>query len=306
MPDSPVLVVCPGCATDLRVPAASLGKTIHCPVCRRPVAVPRDAPPADPPAPEPPPAPLPAESPPAPAADDAPAPPVAEAPPADPVAVPADPVAAPAPPAVAAGRRRIPLSTGIAVTVMAACALGVFLAQRPAVRGEIPEAAWKAVEMPGLLRAKLPGEPRTAKSPLPGTKLTMVMSIAAPDKESEYAVGVSEGVLPVAELGGKVDPLVDQFAQMIAEDVTEAGGKEEKRAKLGTARTGPGREVVLRLPEKRGKMVYRVYLIRGRVYLLMAVGPDLDADHPNVTRLFRSFEPLDGAVAPPPPPGDEP
>ncbi len=301
MPDSPVLVVCPGCATDLRVPATSLGKTIHCPVCRRPVAVPRDAPRADPPAPEPPPAPPPTESLPAPVADDAPPPLVAETSPVLPV--PVDPVVAPAAPAAAPGRKRIPLSTGIAVTVAVACALGVFLAQRPAVRGEIPEAEWKAVEVPGLLRAKLPGEPRTAKSLLPGTKLTMVMSTAAPDKESVYAVGVSEGVLPVEQFGGKVDPLVDQFAEMIVEDVKEAGGKEEKRTKLGTARTGPGREIVLRLPEKQGKMMYRVYLIRGRVYLLMAGGPDLDADHPNVTRLFRSFEPLDGTAAPP---ADEP
>lgn len=292
-----VLVPCPGCATDLRIPAASVGTTILCPVCRRPVAVPRDAPPADPPAPEPPPAPPPAEPPPAPVASEPPAADAPVAPEAPPTPPPAEPV-----PAVAPGRKRFPLSTGIALTVAAAVGLGVFLAMRPAVRGEIPESAWKAVEVPGRFRALLPGKAQPEKSQLPGTNLTLILYSAAPDKESVYAAGFSEQVIPVAELGGKVDQVVDQLADVLVDDVKQAGGREARRAKLGD-KARPGREVVLKLPGKQGTMAYRVYLVRGRVYVLMAGGPDLDADHPNVTRLFRSFEPLDGAAPPMP---DEP
>lgn len=289
-----VLVPCPGCATDLRIPAASVGTTILCPVCRRPVAVPRDAPPADPPAPEPPPAPPPAE----PVVAEAPVaetPPAAEAPPTPP---PADLA-----PAVAPGRRRrLPLSTGIALTVAAAVGLGVFLAMRPAVRGEIPEAAWQAVEVPGLFRAKLPGTPRPEPKRDPETGL-LTFGVS-PDKDSAYEVGFSEQPLPLAQLGGKVDPLVDQLTELLSKDVVDAGGKEMKRAKL--TRPHPGREVVLQLPRERGRVVQRVLLVRGRVFVLTAAGPDLDADHPNVARLFRSFEPLEGAAGALPPPPDEP
>jgi choice-of-anchor C domain-containing protein len=67
-----------------------------------------------------------------------------------------------------------------------------------------------------------------------------------------------------------------------------------------------GKELVSEIPRHSAKMISRIYMVQGRLYLAMAGAIGLEPDHANVKRLFESFEILDHGAASPPPDQLEP
>jgi hypothetical protein len=70
------------------------------------------------------------------------------------------------------------------------------------------------------------------------------------------------------------------------------GGVEESRRSIQLG-PHPGKELVVNMVKADGKMVSRIYIAHGRLYIVMAGGLGLHADHENVKRLFDSFEILE-------------
>jgi len=136
--------------------------------------------------------------------------------------------------------------------------------------------------------------------------ITMVLHVFQPDKDSFYIVGYMAGELPAHRRGLPVETLLNDGCQGALTNVP--GSQEVSRASIHLG-PYPGKQLVMYLPRVRGKIIARVYLANGHVYMLLAGAPGLELGHANVQRLFDSFEILDTGTPPAPgldgPAGDE-
>jgi hypothetical protein len=163
---------------------------------------------------------------------------------------------------------------------------------------------WEAVEVPSRLRALLPGPAQRREQPSAGMKTITYQYQPTPD--TVYAVSYSEATVPPhrAQVGSEfilkeacdgANAALRQQAAKSNEDVEELG---RRSVQLGLF---PGKELTQRVGTRGGRMITRMYLAHGRLYLVLAGGIGLNADHENVKRLFDSFQILERPSASPGP-----
>jgi hypothetical protein len=158
----------------------------------------------------------------------------------------------------------------------------------------IPAEKWQVVEVPGRVKVLLPGPAQRTAQPAAG--LTMIMHIVeTPDHNSMYALSYSEGKLPPHRVNLPAGVLLADACDGATANLKKQGGEELSRRDIQLG-SYPGKELVHRL--RKGRMITRIYLAHGQLYMVMAGGVGLDADHENVKRLFDSFEIQDGGKPP--------
>lgn len=151
----------------------------------------------------------------------------------------------------------------------------------------IPDSKWQTVEAPGLMKAKLPGSPNIQTMNVAGVGMTM--RTVTPDEDSMYAVAYSEDELPPHRRGLPAETLLNDACSGSVQGVARDGGHEVSRESI-TLGPHPGKQIVIDIPKGGGKLTSRVYLVNGRIVMLMAGGRGLEPDHPNVRKLFASLE----------------
>jgi hypothetical protein len=112
-------------------------------------------------------------------------------------------------------------------------------------------------------------------------------------------------MLPPHRRGLPTETLLHDACDGAIANTKSQGGVEGSRRSI---QLGPyeGKELVIEIPQHSAKMITRVYVVQGRLYMAMAGGVGLEPDHANVKRLFESFEILDHGAAAPPPDQPEP
>jgi hypothetical protein len=294
-------ITCAACRHRLRIPDTAVGKTIQCPLCQSVFTS----------APEP--------SPARPPADRAPTPgPAAE--PERPWAVSERPRPASGPLAGEEPGRRgrdlpgeyerpprrrrsrrdkpagsgqgwlVALSIGGAALLVAGLAVAAVLLLKKA--GGSADSDWREfTSAEGRYRVLLPGTPRHQTQNQP----TMVGNILMHLDVVERNGGRSGFCVLYADFPfDRLDPV--QEKQVL--DFGVMGGAMGAKGKLVSSRdvtlgAHRGKEMEIDVPGK-GKMIGRIYLVRNRLYILLAAGPGLSAASPDVTKFWGSFQLLDG------------
>jgi hypothetical protein len=210
-------------------------------------------------------------------------------------------------------RHRFPVRTAVAIGLGGFCFLVAagfaFWFVRYGTRfrlAGIPDQKWQALEVPNRLRVRLPGPAQKVTQPVAG--MTMIMHQYQPDPHSIYAVAYMEGTLPENRRSLPVETLLNDSCNGSVANLQAQGGVEESRRSVQLG-PHPGKELVVNMVKADGKMVSRVYIAHGRLYIVMAGGLGLHADHENVKRLFDSFEILEkpgDATTPAAPPATPP
>jgi predicted Zn finger-like uncharacterized protein len=154
----------------------------------------------------------------------------------------------------------------------------------------IADEKWQALEIPNRIKVRLPGAAKQLKQPI--SSITMTMHQCLPDNNSFYAVAYTEGLLPENRRGLPVETLLNDSCDGSVANMKAQGGVEESRrsVQLGPY---PGKELVVDMRRAGGKVISRVYLVNGSLYIVMAGGLGLRPEHENVQRLFDSFEILE-------------
>lgn len=156
----------------------------------------------------------------------------------------------------------------------------------------IPAEQWKEVVVANRYKAMLPGTPRTQTQNMGAVRMEIYMF--EPDKNSAYMIGHMEGKLPPERAALPPEQLLDdscngsmEFARRMDPD-----SKELSRTPVKCGEH-PGKELVVYIPQGKGRSIARYYLIHGRLYIIMALGRGLRESHENVQKLFDSFVPLE-------------
>jgi len=89
-----------------------------------------------------------------------------------------------------------------------------------------------------------------------------------------------------------VETLLNDSCDGSVANLRAQGGAEESRHSIQLG-PHPGKQLVIEMHRAGGKVISRVYLVNGRIYIVMAGGLGLRPGHENVQRLFDSFEILE-------------
>ncbi len=176
----------------------------------------------------------------------------------------------------------------------------------------IPEEYWVEQMLGDRFKAALPGTPTTTTQNITAG-MSMQMRIVSPDKSTFYAVAYSEGKLPAERAALPVETLLDDSCDGSRETLKlqDPGVRELSRTPV-SFEGHPGKELVLKVPAGSGRVVSRIFLVDGQLFILSAGAKGITADNANVKRLFDSLksvpasdrkpEPKVAAVVPPPRP----
>ncbi len=170
--------------------------------------------------------------------------------------------------------------------------LGVKVATRASPPPEIPAALWQPFEVPGHCRALMPGTP--IRQPMQQAGVSMVMYLyETPDKDQGYGVGYLEDTLPPPRCNLPAETLLTDACDGATRNTDNMGGREVSREsiKLGSI---PGKQLKTWIAKANGHMISRLYLVNGRLYMVLCGGRGVDVGQPNVNRFFDSFEILEG------------
>lgn len=149
---------------------------------------------------------------------------------------------------------------------------------------------WVPLQVPGKFSVILPGQAN--RQPIAAGPMQMVMYQCDPSKSLTTGVGYTEGVLPAERRALPATRLLDDSCDGAAANLRQMGGRELGRSwiKLGNY---PGREMVVRVPQGQGKMVFRVYLVRETLYMVMVGGKGIEPDGEIARKVFDSFKVLE-------------
>jgi hypothetical protein len=179
---------------------------------------------------------------------------------------------------------------------------GVFFVVRAAVRvGQPPEFAeeqWKPLEVPNRFKVLFPGQPRRTTQPTFG--LTLIAHAYEPNKDVFFGVTYSEGELPPERRALPVETLLSDAYTGAVSNMANMGAKEVSHRSI-TLGPHPGKETKVWIKQVRGHAIVRIYLVHGRLYIVMLGGKGYDEGQPNVNRFLDSFEILDTGGPPPAP-----
>jgi hypothetical protein len=281
---------CPHCNQSFPLPATAAGKTVRCPGCKATFVVPMSLDEHPPPQPANPFAFKPAAKRDSRADDD-------------------DDDDRPERPRYRLGQGQAggwKLAGGV-IAVLVAVGVGVAvnrLMSKPDASAEIPESKWRTVEVPGVMKAMLPSEPNLVRNSVAG--VPVVTRTSTPNEDSVYMIMCTEEPLPAERRALPVDTILDDACNGSVAAVKDKGAKELSRSSVSLGKH-PGRQIVMSVPEGKGKLVYRIYVANGRLIIVMAGGKGMEPDNANAKKLFDSVQVLAPPIAdiesgdPPPP-----
>ncbi|MFO0929126.1 MAG: hypothetical protein U0736_19240 [Gemmataceae bacterium] len=161
---------------------------------------------------------------------------------------------------------------------------------RPSPPPVIAEKEWQLLDVPGRCKVLLPGVPKQQSQNAGGIEMVMHSVDPAGDNRASYGIGYSQTGLPPQRRELPVDQLLNDACDgSVARLKSMTECKEVKREDIQLG-DYPGKELVVAIPAARGKMITRVYMAKGRLYMLIAGAKGLETDHKNVKRMFESFD----------------
>jgi hypothetical protein len=275
-------VPCPHCSAKLQVPDARLGVVIQCPLCHKPVRTAR------------------------PASGDVEV--IDDDPDIDdggPRRSPRDALAeraadgTPPPPRKKKKKKKkgaepdwklikwVAVGGAVAVGLLA---WGLFLLLQGTPPPAIPGEKWVPLEVPGRFKVLLPGHAQMTTQNLPG--VVMHSYSASPGPQAVFAVAYSEGPLPEARRALGVEGLLHDSCDGAM--LKTPGAREESRTPVELNGI-PGKQLVAKVPEGRGKLIMRNYYNpkSGRIFIVLVGGEKYDVGQDNVEKVFNSFQILD-------------
>ncbi len=151
---------------------------------------------------------------------------------------------------------------------------------------------WQTFTSPeGGFTVELPGKIQTRQqvTPTPVGAVTTYMFAAEASRTEAYAIGYAD--YPGAILAAPPERIFDEAA---ASGIAGMANTPGFRGRIAEQRSinldgHPGRETVIDIPGK-GTGVLRLYLVRNRLYMLLALGKSISPSSSNVTKFFDSFK----------------
>jgi hypothetical protein len=174
----------------------------------------------------------------------------------------------------------------------------------------IPPGSWQDYAVKDRFIAMLPIAFRSQQDDMPllGGELVVHSQVSWPERESAanaiytqwYSVGYSPKALPAARRSLPEKDLLNRICDDIVAQGAPRGDEELKRRSIQLG-SYPGMELIVSV--RHGKNVTRVYLAHHRIYVIAAGGRGIEANQPNVKRLFESLQIVDTGNDSAPPKG---
>ncbi len=182
------------------------------------------------------------------------------------------------------------IMTVVGVVFVALLIWGVVWAMKPKPAPELQDNLWAPFEVADRFKVLLPGKPEVKQQQALGISFKYYQ--VQPHRDCIFGVGVTEGNLPPERLKLLPEDLLNDSCNGAVLNLEQMGAKEKKRysIKLGEY---PGKHMDIDVPQAKGQFVFRNYLVGGRLYILMVGGTGLSAKHPDVVKMFESFELLE-------------
>jgi hypothetical protein len=149
---------------------------------------------------------------------------------------------------------------------------------------------WKPLIVPDRVKVLFPGESKHNRQQV--GPITLHAYSWSPDRNSMFMISYSEGNMPEDRRRLSEERLLNDSCDGAVANMEGAKELSRKSIKLGDI---PGKEMVVYIPQGKGKGIMRAYYHKdqGRIYLLMAGGKGYQPDNPNVKKFFDSFEILE-------------
>ena len=176
-----------------------------------------------------------------------------------------------------------------------------------------PPEYWQEQNLSDRFKVSLPGSPTVSNQQITG-EMSMKMLMVSPDQGTFYAAAHSVGQLPPERAALSTEQLLNDSCDGSRETLKQQDSGVKELSRTSVSLDGfPGKELVLRVPAGGGKVVSRIYLVEGQLFMVSAGGRGLSADNANVKFLFDSLKsipegerkpkpkPKAEVVAPPPP-----
>jgi len=165
----------------------------------------------------------------------------------------------------------------------------------------IPPEYWQEQTLSDRFKVSLPGSPTVSNQPIT-EQFSMKMLMVSPDKGTFYAAAHSVGVLPPERAALPVELLLNDSCDGSRETLKQQDPGVRELSRTSVSFEGyPGKELVLKVPAGNGKVVSRVYLVEGQLFMLSMGGRGVSPDNANVKFLFDSLKSVPEAERPPKP-----
>lgn len=165
----------------------------------------------------------------------------------------------------------------------------------------IPPEYWQEQTLSDRFKVSLPGSPTVSNQHIT-EQMSMKMLIVSPDKGTFYMAAHSVGNLPAERAALPVELLLNDSCDGSRETLKQQDPDVRELSRTSVSFEGyPGKELVLRVPAGNGKVVSRVYLVEGQLFMLSIGGRGVSADNVNVKFLFDSLKSVPEAERPPKP-----
>src|SRR5262249_38699306 len=151
-----------------------------------------------------------------------------------------------------------------------------------------PPDDWKAFEGPNRVRAKMPGVPVQNIQSVPGGLGLQIVMHSVSDQDSIYAVGWSEGQMPAERRALPAEKILNDSCDGALATTRGASESSRKSVQIGPH---PGKMMVLRVPEGRGKVIMCYYFNEkvGRLYMALVGGKGFGESSKQVRWFLESF-----------------
>jgi len=146
---------------------------------------------------------------------------------------------------------------------------------------------WRPHEVAPYLKVLLPGTVKNETQQVPG--LSIRMSSTQPNKDAIFGVAYSDGRMAPGRLQVGSETILNDTCSGYAAFLENMGAVEESRQPI-KHKDWPGKQLTMRVSEKKGYFLVRTYLVGTRLYFAIAGGRGLHEKHPDVVKFYDSFE----------------
>lgn len=157
--------------------------------------------------------------------------------------------------------------------------------QQPAA----PQQQWHTVQAAGRFTVQFPSPAQ--QSIEPGIA-AVVMYKTDPTRDPFCGAGYSQQPLPAHRLQLPADQLLEDACNGGVASARQKGGMEVRRTPVMLGNY-PGRELVINIPQAKGKLISRFYLAKGSIYIVMVGGAGIEPDSEITRKVFDSFKILE-------------
>jgi predicted Zn finger-like uncharacterized protein len=151
----------------------------------------------------------------------------------------------------------------------------------------IPDEKWQKVEIPGRFRCLMPGTPTQETVPGPPA---MAMHQCSPSKDLMCMVGYSGDQVTPDRLAAGSDRILNDGCDGAMRPLREMGATEVSRSPITLNGKYPGRELLIKVPGRNGKMIFRLYLVNNIIFMVGVGGRGIEPGGQIPTKVFNSFE----------------